>query len=603
MSVCYLDVHDEITDAVARLRAASDGRVIVVLPPGSRIGTSRINFRLLLREAESRGIALDLVSGEPEVRALAVSAGLRAYTTVAAAELVDQPVADAVPGRGGGTMSPPSPSPSPSPAAQTSQPVAQVPDPPRGAAPSDPPTAAHAAPEMATGIRRPPVAQGARSVPPPNDPHWKRSETGTFAVTPRAANAGQGAQGVGDAWIGNAGADRGARGQWRRRARIRRALGWTIRLAILLILVGGVAYGAYVYLPTATINLTPGTQPFGPTTFAITADPTVSVADSATGKVPAEHVGIPLTETATFDATGRAVNLSKAQGTVTFTSTNTFIEVPIPAGTVVGTAGGTEFQTVDFASLSKAVNVPPGASVDVTVRASAPGPNGNVNAGTIKVLRDSLKSLLVTVTNKDATSGGRKTEITTVTRDDYDSAIALLTQKLNDDLETALTDPNTSPRGLTVYPETAKLGRLTASAAAGDVVGTKVDTFDLSVDAQANVLAVDEALVASVASDQLVATAPAGVRVFTETVTTDLSPGVVSGNTIVYQVSAEARQYRPVDPAQLQEQVRGKTLSEAQSILQAYGTVVVSIWPDFVPTIPTDVRRINLTIETPDIPK
>ena len=52
MSVCYLDVQDEITDAVARLRAASDGRVIVVLPPGSRIGTSRINFRLLLREAE-----------------------------------------------------------------------------------------------------------------------------------------------------------------------------------------------------------------------------------------------------------------------------------------------------------------------------------------------------------------------------------------------------------------------------------------------------------------------------------------------------------------------------------------------------------------------
>ena len=130
-----------------------------------------------------------------------------------------------------------------------------------------------------------------------------------------------------------------------------------------------------------------------------------------------------------------------------------------------------------------------------------------------------------------------------------------------------------------------------------------MDTFDLTVDAQANVLAVDEALVASVAGKQLVAAAPTGVRVFPETVTTDLSPGTVNGETIVYQVSAQARQYTPVDPAQLQEQVRGKTLSEARSILQAYGTVVVSVWPDFVPTIPNDVRRINLTIETPEIPK
>src|SRR5438552_3678894 len=86
MSVSYLDVQDEITDAVTRLRAANDKRVILVLPPGSRIGTSRINFRLLLREAQHHGVSLDVVSGEPGVRALAASAGARTFGTVKEAE-------------------------------------------------------------------------------------------------------------------------------------------------------------------------------------------------------------------------------------------------------------------------------------------------------------------------------------------------------------------------------------------------------------------------------------------------------------------------------------------------------------------------------------
>src|SRR6476660_3856427 len=86
MRVSYLDVQDEITDAVTRLRSANDKRVILVLPPGSRIGTSRINFRLLLREAQQHGVALDVVSGEPGVRALAASAGARTFGSVGEAE-------------------------------------------------------------------------------------------------------------------------------------------------------------------------------------------------------------------------------------------------------------------------------------------------------------------------------------------------------------------------------------------------------------------------------------------------------------------------------------------------------------------------------------
>src|SRR5664279_4394034 len=82
-NVFYLDVDDEITSAAARIRASQDPRVGLVVPSGSRIATSRINFRLLAREALERNRALSIVSTDPAARALAASAGLPVYATVA----------------------------------------------------------------------------------------------------------------------------------------------------------------------------------------------------------------------------------------------------------------------------------------------------------------------------------------------------------------------------------------------------------------------------------------------------------------------------------------------------------------------------------------
>lgn len=82
MPVIYLEADDEITSAAARLRAAAAGPVALVLPAGSHLASSRINFRLLAREASARAQALAIVAPEPATRALAVAAGLAAYGTV-----------------------------------------------------------------------------------------------------------------------------------------------------------------------------------------------------------------------------------------------------------------------------------------------------------------------------------------------------------------------------------------------------------------------------------------------------------------------------------------------------------------------------------------
>src|SRR5262245_58700618 len=86
MSVWYLESDDEITDAVARLRATEDERVVLVVPPGSPIATGRINFRLLAREAASRKLAFAVVSPDEQVRALAIAGGVVARGSVEEAE-------------------------------------------------------------------------------------------------------------------------------------------------------------------------------------------------------------------------------------------------------------------------------------------------------------------------------------------------------------------------------------------------------------------------------------------------------------------------------------------------------------------------------------
>src|ERR671927_131552 len=81
--IVYLDVDDEITSAASRIRSSAGTKVALVVPYGSRIATSRMNFRLLSREAVVSNRRLSIVSGDAASRALAASAGLPVFASVA----------------------------------------------------------------------------------------------------------------------------------------------------------------------------------------------------------------------------------------------------------------------------------------------------------------------------------------------------------------------------------------------------------------------------------------------------------------------------------------------------------------------------------------
>ena len=83
MAIYYIDVDDEITSAAARIRDSSDTRIALVIQGGSRLATSRINFKLLAREARHRGRRLAVIAADASVRSLAQTADLPVFASVA----------------------------------------------------------------------------------------------------------------------------------------------------------------------------------------------------------------------------------------------------------------------------------------------------------------------------------------------------------------------------------------------------------------------------------------------------------------------------------------------------------------------------------------
>lgn len=563
MTTAFLDVDDEITSAVARLRDAGETYLVLVLPPGSRIATSRINFRLLAREARDRGRNLSIVCPEPEVRALAASAGLPAFATVTdyeaahdeAAQDEDEPPTQRV--------EPAAPAPQ--------QASARL---PRGSAavtPAAPPPRASAGERRAAGTALAPRT-AARSV---------AAATGSSVVAPRLAPGAE----------VTARETRITRGP-RRRLRLPLAL-------LILLLLGAAGAAAYLVLPSAQITLTPRGEPVAPVAMKVVADPAARRVDPAAGIVPAQRVEVPLEVRDGFQATGVRTSLVPARGTVRFQSENTLNDVTIPAGTRLLTTSAVSFFTLAAATVPRASFATGRTYRDVAIQATEAGPAGNVPAGSITRLSASLAEVLISATNRSPTTGGSRSEVAVVTQRDYDAARQALEGRLRTALGEALKAPGAVPEGTTLAPESATVGQPVTEPAADELIDRPTRSFDLTLKTRASVLAVDGAQLAELAAARLRATVDAEHELFADSVRMDVGPPVVKDGRIEYAVQASAEQWRRLDGAQLLAAVRGRAVEEARSILQQYGDVDIDAWPAFLDRIPALEDRVKLIIRDP----
>jgi hypothetical protein len=371
----------------------------------------------------------------------------------------------------------------------------------------------------------------------------------------------------------------------------------------LVLLVGGV--GAYLLLPSATVIVTPHERLVGPQTFPVVADTTVTEPDPAAGLIPAELVPIEVTAEDTFEATGVRVEQTRATGRVTFQNLDPGGSNTIRAGSVVSTEGGVEFETLRSVTLPAAeivtgtpiVVIPTTARVDV--RAVRNGPSGNVPANSITVVPSGENPTLTKVRNEAATQGGSRTEFPVVEQQDVDAALTALQEQLTADFNERLADPSIAPDGMTVFVETAILGESTPATDPAELVGTEVETFDLARSASGTVVAVDPSPVEAIAQTRLEALVSPDSEFVDGSVTITPGDPVVEGQRISFPVMVEARQVSIPDAAELKALILGKSEAEARELLAPFGEVELTLWPDWVSSVPTIDGRVEVQVRPP----
>jgi len=539
MAIYYLDVDDEITSAAQRIRETGESRIALVVQSGSRVASSRINFKLLSREAQHHNRHLSIVAVDASIRSLAEAAGLPVFESVAEYQRsqVAAPVED---GTGGETAAQP------------------------GAAGA---TAGGSIRARGSSARREAASA------PGGVSNGTRSSEPRPAINPPLKPLRHSGRWIG---LGLAGA------------------------------AATVIASGYFLLPAATVVLTLESQPLGPVAFAALVDPSVESPDEETDAVPAVPQKFDVRASGTFQATGENVLETAAIGKVTFSSANTYLAVPILAGTEVSTAEGVSFTTTDSVTVPKAtlegLNLVPGTA-DAGVVAEEKGTSGNVDAGAIvKVPPDLAAALVIAdpVTNKEATTGGTYSVSLFIQQSDLDAAETQLAQQLETAFQVRLSDPATAGAGVQLFAQGARLDNAVFDPDPGSLLGVEQERFDLAATGTGTALSVETISLRELAVAKMAQAAKPGFAPVEDSVTLTVGESEPVGNAVSVNVMAEGLQAAQIDEAEIRSAIGGMSPAEAEAYLERYGKAEVSVWPFWASTVPDFLDfRIEIRVVTP----
>jgi hypothetical protein len=534
-TLVYLDVDDEITSAAARIRAAGSARVALVLPYGSRLATSRINFRLLAREATERGRQIEIICGDPSARALALAAGLPVHASVAAFE-GRVPAGTAT---GGGASD----------------------DATKGAA--APAGSGLAEPDEADDTQTRVLAIPRRSSPrvpivgPPRPP-----------VRPRIL-AALGVTIVAFVLVGGFLA-------------VELLPSATIVLHPRSEAIGPLELSVEarpdVTAPDADALVVPAQR----VAFELQASDTFT----ATG---VKDIDTKATGNVTFSNLDPFGSNQIDSGAIVRTESGTqfalLADVTLPRA------------TIDFSDPGKPVIVPSTSSVGV--EAVVAGPDGNVGNNTITIVPKGENKNSTKVTNREATAGGEQRQATVVSAEDVEAAKAVIVAALTSELDQQLAAGTGVPAGVTMFPETRVVGEAQYAVDPATLVGTEATEFDLTATAPGTVIGVDPAPIESIAEARLEARVKPGWTLVAEASMPSIGTAAAFGEVVTYPVTISGTQIHDVDEAALAATIRGLVLADARARLEDYGDVEISLWPGWVTTIPAKPDRITFTVGAP----
>ena len=539
-TLIYLEADDEITAVVRRVRAADPGRVVIVAPGRSRATSSAVALRLLVREAAEDERELAVV-GDELTRSLAGEAGLAAYRSVDDARSATASAAEG--------------------AASARHAAIHV---VRGPAAEETAPTLAAIPAADTETRPIPVV------------HPQREERAPKLAPVRRPRTVQPAR--------------------RRDRRAPNALVAVLGIAGAFVVIAAVL-GA-MFLPAATIAITPRSEPVGPVDYTITIED------------PQRTAGT-VTQTATVTASGSYAIEAAATGTVVFFNWN-FVPVEVPAGTFVA-AGEQAFAT------AAVVTVPAGdltgegtiqaGEAAANATAAAVGPAGNVEAQAIdeilddetaRRLRGFPRNTQRLVTNPEPTAGGVATTGVEIVQADVDAAVQQLRDALSAGLETALEGTDAG-----LFADSAEPAEPVITGIDG-LVGTR-DRAEAQISGELAYerLTIDPDEVEARAQERFAtdeSVVPDGTQLLTDAIEVDIGPVARAGDALSVEVSVSGRATAPVSREDVVAGIVGLSEAEAEAALAPLGRADVTLWPGWVSTVPDREWRIEVEISAVEEP-
>ncbi len=421
---------------------------------------------------------------------------------------------------------------------------------------------------------------------------WKQPREAVFAAPPRAnEDAAAVAQRVAEL--------RGrplTPGEWR----LRQVGRWVLFFGLIVMLFTGLMLAT----PSATVTLTPASRQVFET-VSIIADPALTDIDIENYQMPASVVSLQATAHVTVEATGfETAGASLAQGLVTLRN-STDAPFLIPLNTIVATSTtlpirfATQIETTLPAGDSATVQVP------VQALPEHAGSEGNVDPGAINRVEAEFADA-VTVTNPNATYGGARQDVKTVTRSDHERLIVLGRQQLLQNTRDLLLHQLTGqqflvPGSLVIIEERPEWTHYSS------VIGDVTDSVTLNLRATVQAVVVDERQAQQVAFAGLAPYIQPGLEVSPQALTFTRGEivSIAPDGRVTFLMTVRGNLSVAIDPGYVREVVTGRTISDARRRLESELLLdpnrppQIDTWPAWFNRLPLLPVRIDVKVNVP----
>jgi hypothetical protein len=564
--VIYVDVDDEITGIIDKVRASKQKIVALVLPKRATVLQSIVNMKLLKRAGDESKKNLVLITSEGGLLPLAGAVGVHvARTLQSRPEVPDAPARD-------------------------DDRAVAVDEPADDGTAFDEPSAdrAKTVGELA----------GAAAVDNQLDDTIELDDEDAASDEPEGSAAGAG--------IAAAKTKKGKNKKLRvpdfNKFRMLLLFGGVGLIALIV-----VSYIAFAVMPAAKITIKTDSQAITSSLVLNLKTAAGTLADPASSTIPATAQTEQKTLSQQVAATGQQNNGEKASGSVTLSLTDCSKDmVTIPAGYGISSGGRTfitgsaaTLQSVKIGGTCKNSSFPSVSTQTISVTAQSAGASYNVAAGTFTVPGYSN----VTGSSGAPMSGGTDDIVKFVTQADIDSA----TQKIGaqdadavkQDLKSGLIAKSLYSLDATFTPGNPET---TTSVKAGDVADsvtvTQKITYSMLGVQQDDLKNLVQRDVAGKIDTKRQSILDYGLS----NATFNVQSQNPDGATVGVQTTVVAGPDLKVDP--LKKQVAGKKASEATNIIKSNPGVTdvdVSYSPFWVSSIPKKTSKITITIQKPSV--